>query len=112
MIFNLFGEQKMLSYLSTLQFKCKKYVFISSPKYLAKIMSKFLTNSSFGEIVVSQYDPSDVKNKIAQYIKALELYTKIGFNLTGALSLCMLVSWRYVKRMMLRLFISVLKIIE
>lgn len=86
-IFNLFGEQKMPSYLSTIQFKCKKHVFISSPKYSADVMRKFLTNSSYDEIVTNPYDPSDVKNKIIQYIKKLEPYSKIGFNLTGGTKL-------------------------
>lgn len=86
-IFNLFGEQKMPSYLSTIQFKCKKHVFISSPKYPASIMRRFLKNSSYDEIVTNPYDPSDVKNKITQYIKTLEPYSKIGFNLTGGTKL-------------------------
>ena len=46
-IFNLFGDQRMPSYLSINQFKCNKHVFLSSKSHDANVMRKFLEGKSF-----------------------------------------------------------------
>ncbi|WP_169940375.1 DUF1887 family CARF protein [Campylobacter sp. RM15925] len=86
-VFNLFGEQRIPNLLSIIQFDSKKHVFISSQKYSANIMKKFLHNSSFDEITIDPYDPLDVRNKIVQYIQGKKHNGKIGFNLTSGTKL-------------------------
>lgn len=86
-IFNLFGDQRMPSYLSINQFKCNKHVFLSSKSHDANVMRKFLEGKSFDEIKIDAYDPLDVKLKILSYVKKFSPETKIGINLTGGTKL-------------------------
>ncbi len=86
-IFNLFGEQRMPSYLSINQFKCPKHVFLSSNIHDASVMKRFLDEKGFDEIKINPYDPLDVKTKIMDYKKNLDPSMKIGMNLTGGTKL-------------------------
>ena len=86
-IFDLFGEQRMPSYLSINQFSCDKHVFLSSKAHDASVMKKFLSDESFDEIKINPYDPLDIKAKILEYKKHLSPGTKIAINLTGGTKL-------------------------
>ncbi len=86
-VFHLFGEQRMPSLLGILQFDTKKHVFINSERYPASIMKQFLGGSSFDELKVNPFDPSDVKEKVLKYIQESPSHHKIGFNLTGGTKL-------------------------
>ncbi|EDZ63474.1 hypothetical protein SMGD1_2036 [Sulfurimonas gotlandica GD1] len=86
-LFHLFGEQRMPSLLGVLQFPSQKHVFINSEQYPAKIMKQFIGNSSFDELKINPFDPSDVKEKILTYLQNTSSHQKIGFNLTGGTKL-------------------------
>ena len=86
-VFHLFGEQRMPSFLGIKQFNSKKHVFINSEKYPAKVMKKFLDGAAFDEIKTNPFSAIDVKEKIESYINKLPKNYKIGFNLTGGTKL-------------------------
>jgi hypothetical protein len=86
-VFHLFGEQRMPSFLGIKQFESKKHVFLNSPKYPATVMKQFLDGFEFKEISVDPFSPEDTRVKVLKEINSIHGNPRIGFNLTGGTKL-------------------------
>jgi hypothetical protein len=87
-VFHLFGEQRIPSLLGVMQFKAKRHVFVTSGKYPAGIMKKFVKRGvKYDEIVVDPFNPIDVKMKVLGKVSEFPQAYHYGFNLTGGTKL-------------------------
>lgn len=91
MIFHLYGDQRIPTYLGLKQFNCKSHVFITSSGYHAvDIMKQFVKEDiELLELNVDAYNPKDVQDKLLKFIEEKDgiQNQKIGFNLTGGTKL-------------------------
>ncbi|AKF86368.1 hypothetical protein MFUL124B02_25825 [Myxococcus fulvus 124B02] len=87
-VFHLFGEQRLPGLLGVLQFPSKHHVFVSSPKYPAECMRRFLPqDASFAELHVNPFDPMSTHQEILGAVAAMPGSQRVGFNLTGGTKL-------------------------
>lgn len=87
-VFHLFGEQRLPSLLGVLQFPSKRHIFISSAKYPADCMQRFMPDGvSFGEVHVNPFDPMSTHREIFKAVALMPAGERIGFNLTGGTKL-------------------------
>ena len=87
-VFHLFGEQRLPSLLGILQFPSRRHVFVSSPKYPADCMRRFMPEGvEFAELSVNPFDPMSANVEILRAVAAMSPGARIGFNLTGGTKL-------------------------
>jgi hypothetical protein len=87
-VLHLFGEQRLPSLLGVLQFPSKRHVFVTSPKYPAACMQRFLPEgASFAEVHVNPFDPMSAHREILRTVALMPEGERIGFNLTGGTKL-------------------------
>lgn len=87
-VFHLFGEQRLPSLLGILQFPAKRHVFVTSPKYPAGCMERFMPEGAvYSDLMVNPFDPMSANVKILRAIASLPSDARVGFNLTGGTKL-------------------------
>lgn len=87
-IFHLFGQQRLPALLGILQFSCNSQYFVTSEKYSAEPMRRFLpSGSKFSELRVNPFDPMSSKVEILKVISQMPAGARVGFNLTGGTKL-------------------------
>lgn len=87
-VFHLFGEQRLPSLLGILQFPSRRHVFVTSPKYPAGYMGRFMpVGVEFGQLSVNPFDPMSTNVAILRAIAERAPKGRIGFNLTGGTKL-------------------------
>lgn len=87
-VFHLFGEQRLPSLLGILQFPSRRHVFVTSPKYPADCMRRFMpAGAEFAMLSVNPFDPMSTNVEILRFVAAMPAGARIGFNLTGGTKL-------------------------
>lgn len=88
MMFHLFGQQRLPSLLGIRQFDSAMHCFITSEKYPADAMKRFLPpGAGFEQIQVDPFDPAMVAMTILRFVSGRPQEARVGFNLTGGTKL-------------------------
>ncbi len=87
-VFHLFGEQPLPSLLGLRQFPAQRHVFVTSDKYPAGKMKRFVpAGAEFSELRIDPYDPMSARLVILESLAELPHGKRLGFNLTGGTKL-------------------------
>lgn len=87
-VYHLFGEQPLPGLLGIRQFPAQRHVFVTSSKYPAGKMKRFMpAGTEFSEIRIDPYDPMSTRLAILDATAKLPTGERIGFNLTGGTKL-------------------------
>lgn len=82
-VYHLFGDQRMPSLLGIREFPAKRHIFVSSHRYPADVMSQFVGDAEYEELVTDAYNASTFLNDVGEHLSHLPDDASIAMNLTG-----------------------------